>query len=130
MKQVVLLLVSIFCASVAFGQHTTPWTAPETAKEKKNPFTADASSIARGEKSYKKDCLKCHGSEGKGDGSNAMKLDKTVADFTSEKVQEQTDGELFWKMSEGRTPMPVAKRTLTDDQRWDVINYIRTFKKK
>ena len=81
-------------------------------------------------KSYKIDCLRCHGKEGKGDGTSAMKIEKTVADLSSDKVQTQTDGELFWKISEGRKPMPLAKRTLTDDQRWDVINYIRTFRKK
>ena len=59
-----------------------------------------------------------------------MRIEKTVADLTSDYVQNQTDGELFWKISEGRKPMPLAKITLTDDQRWDVINYVRTFKKK
>ncbi|MEI6507159.1 MAG: cytochrome c [Bacteroidota bacterium] len=126
----VLTCVTLLFTTIAFAQHSTPWNVPETEKSKKNLYASDASSIARGKKTYKAECFRCHGKEGKGDGSGADLLDKQVADLTSDKIQNQTDGELFWKISEGRKPMPLAKHTLTDDQRWDIINYIRTFKKK
>lgn len=125
-----LLGLILFYSSIAFAQHDNIWKVPESAKGKKNLYLPDESSITRGKKSYIAECLRCHGKEGKGDGNSAMKMEKKVADLSSDIVQNQTDGELFWKISEGRTPMPLAKRTLTDDQRWDVINYIRTFKKK
>jgi mono/diheme cytochrome c family protein len=125
-----LIAIVFFNASLVLAQHSTPWNVPNSAKEKKNLYAPDNSSIARGMKSYKSECMSCHGKEGKGNGTNAMKINKIVADLTSDYVQNQTDGELFWKISEGRSPMPLAKKTLTDDQRWDVINYIRTFKKK
>ena len=130
--KLVLTGIAFLFVSVALAQHSAPWNAPETAKEKKNPFQADNDkfTLERGMKSYKLDCQRCHGKRGKGDGPSAMKIDKTVADLSSDKVQSQSDGELFWKISEGRKPMPLAKKTLTDDQRWDVINYIRTFKSK
>jgi len=130
LSKLILLGIAFFYASMVFAQHSTPWNVPKSAKEKKNLYSPDESSIARGQKSYKIECLRCHGKEGKGDGVSAMKIKKTVADLTSDYVQNQTDGELFWKISEGRSPMPLAKRTLTGDQRWDVINYIRTLKKK
>ena len=126
----IMMGILFFYSSMLFAQHNAPWNVPESEKDKKNPYAADVSSIARGQKSFKSECIRCHGKEGKGDGSSAEKIEKTVADLSSDKVQSQTDGELFWKISEGRKPMPLAKRTLTDDQRWDVINYIRTFKKK
>ena len=129
-KKLTLATVLFFFVSVAVAQHSAPWNAPESAKDKKNPFAANESSLERGAKSYRIDCMRCHGKAGKGDGPSAMKIDKTVADLSSAKVQNQTDGELFWKISEGRKPMPLAKRILTDDQRWDIINYIRTFKSK
>ncbi len=122
--------IAIFCTSTAFAQHRTPWNIPEADKAKKNPYSNNEDSKTRGKKTYKLDCFRCHGKEGKGDGNSADLLDRPVADLTSDNVQNQTDGELYWKISEGRKPMPLAKRTLTDDQRWDVINYIRTFKKK
>jgi mono/diheme cytochrome c family protein len=121
--------VALFWTSVVFAQHNAPWLVPESAKQKKNLYPPDPYSIARGKKSYKLECSRCHGKTGKGDGSSADKIKISVSDLTSDYVQNQTDGELYWKISEGRKPMPLAKRTLTDDQRWDVINYIRTFKK-
>ena len=121
---------ALFFTSFVFAQHSIPWNVPETEKNKKNLYASDESSKARGKKTYKTECLRCHGKEGKGDGSSSDLLDKQPADLTSEKVQNQTDGELFWKISEGRKPMPLAKRTLSDDQRWDIINYIRTLKAK
>jgi len=126
----VLMGIALFSASFAFSQHRTPWNVPESEKVKKNPYSNDDDSKTRGKKTYKLECIRCHGKEGKGDGNSADLLDRQVADLTTENIQNQTDGELFWKISEGRKPMPLAKRTLTDDQRWDVINYIRTFKKK
>ena len=125
-----LMIITFFFVSGALAQHKAPWNAPESAKARKNPFLPDSSSLFRGKKSYKLDCLQCHGKQGKGDGPNAFKVEQTVADLSADTVQNQSDGELYWKISEGRDPMPLAKRTLTDDQRWDVINYLRTFKKK
>jgi len=130
LSKMVLLGIAFFYASIVIAQHNAPWNVPETAKGMKNLFAPDKSSIARGEKSYRKDCARCHGKQGKGDGNSAMKLERTVTDLSSDYVQNQTDGELYWKISEGRSPMPFSKNTLTDDQRWDIINYIRTFKKK
>jgi len=126
----VLIVVAFFYTSTLFAQHAMPWNVPEAEKGKKNLYASDVSSIARGKKTYKLECFRCHGKEGKGDGTSADLLDKQPADLTADKVQNQTDGELFWKISEGRKPMPLAKRTLTDDQRWDIINYIRTFRNK
>ena len=37
----------------------------------------------------------------------------------------ETDGSLFWKISEGRGPMPPWKQVLTDKQRWQVVDYLR-----
>lgn len=130
MTKPLLLGITFFFAATTFAQHNGPWDVPEAAKQKKNLYPPDESSIARGRKSYKLECMRCHGKEGKGDGSSAINIEKTVADLSSDYVQKQTDGELFWKISEGRKPMPLAKRTLTDDQRWDIINYIRTFGKQ
>jgi mono/diheme cytochrome c family protein len=43
-------------------------------------------------------------------------------------VQDETDGELFWKISHGRGPMPPWGH-LADNDRWAVIRYIRSLKK-
>lgn len=105
------------------------WEAPKEAKIKKNPVTADQSALAEGKKGYEKECLSCHGKKGKGDGPKAEELDKAVKDLGLGKTQGQTDGELFWKITEGKKPMPSTKKTLTETQRWQVVVYIRAFKK-
>jgi len=129
LKSLVMVLAILF-TTIAFAQHRTPWNVPDNMKSQKNPYASDENSKARGKNTYKSECIRCHGKLGKGNGGSADLLDIQVADLSSNKVQTQTDGELFWKISEGRKPMPLSKTTLTDDQRWDIINYIRTFKNK
>jgi mono/diheme cytochrome c family protein len=80
---------------------------------------------------YSKYCGDCHGKKGIGDGSKAADIKTTVADLTTDAVKKQSDGSLFYKISEGRKDMPRAKKDLPDDEdRWNLVNYIRSFKKK
>jgi mono/diheme cytochrome c family protein len=101
------------------------WDAPASAKGVKNPIAADAASLAAGKKAFEKECLSCHGKKGKGDGPSATTLEVSPASLLSDKVQSQTDGELFWKITQGKKPMSSAKKTLTEQQRWQVVNYVR-----
>lgn len=124
-------LIALLFSGFAFAQHTSPWNAPESVKNQKNPFPPDRSSIIRGKNSYNIECARCHGETGKGNGPAVVRLDKVLPpDLTNDEVQNQSDGELYWKISEGRRPMPYKKKALTDDQRWDVINYLRSLKGK
>jgi mono/diheme cytochrome c family protein len=122
----VVLVAGLVLGGVALAQ--TPWVAPATEKEKKNPLPADEKSIAQGEKVAKTNCVACHGATGKGDGAAAGALNPKPADWTSSRVQEETDGELFWKISNGRGPMPPWKH-LPENDRWAVVRYIRSLKK-
>lgn len=105
-----------------------PWKAPASADAKKNPLTADAATISAGKMVYVKECQSCHGKKGKGDGKSAADLDIPVGDMTSAKTQSQSDGALFWKISEGRKPMPSFKKKLTEQQIWQTLVYMRTLK--
>ena len=70
--------------------------------------------------------MTCHGASGKGDGAAAAALPPPKpADWTSAKVQAETDGELFWKITNGRGAMPPWKH-LPEKDRWELVNYIRT----
>jgi mono/diheme cytochrome c family protein len=102
------------------------WKAPPEAKATKNPVKG----IGNAKKTIETNCVTCHGANGKGDGPAAAALPPPKpADWTSARVASETDGELFWKISNGRGAMPPWKH-LPEKDRWEVINYIRTLHKK
>jgi mono/diheme cytochrome c family protein len=113
-------------AGSAWGQ--TPWTAPASEKGKKSPIATSAKVAEQGEKAARTNCVSCHGAKGKGDGAAAVALNPKPADWTSKRVQDESDGELFWKISTGRGAMP-SWRHLPENDRWALIQYIRTLKK-
>lgn len=127
-------LLCLGVSSLLLSQSTAAadaWKAPERAAKKANPLvTASADSIAAGKKTYVKECQSCHGSKGLGDGPGAKDLAKKPRALSSPETGAQTDGELYWKITTGRKPMPTYEKTLTEEQRWQVINYIRTLKEQ
>jgi mono/diheme cytochrome c family protein len=106
-----------------------PWVAPAAEKAKKSPLPADKKTIEQGEKAAKINCTPCHGAKGKGDGAAAAALNPKPADWTSKKVQDESDGEIFWKISTGRGAMPSWKH-LAENERWALVQYIRSLKGK
>lgn len=106
------------------------WKAPASADALKNPYKGNAAETTKGKALYQKMCAICHGKTGKGDGPAGIALHPRPADHTSAQVQDQSDGALFWKMTNGNPPMAAYKDVLTTEQRWDLVNYIRTLKKK
>jgi mono/diheme cytochrome c family protein len=107
------------------AQAQSPWVAPESEKAKKNPTPNDKKTVEQGEKVAKINCVSCHGAKGKGDGPAAVALNPKPADWTSKRVQDMSDGEIFWKMTTGRGAMP-AWRHLPGNDRWSIVRYIRT----
>jgi mono/diheme cytochrome c family protein len=101
------------------------WEAPAGEKAKKNPLPADAATVAQGKKVADVNCVSCHGAKGKGDGAAAVALNPKPADWTSKKVQAESDGEIFWKLSTGRGAMPSWK-FLPENDRWALVRYIRS----
>jgi mono/diheme cytochrome c family protein len=102
------------------------WKAPADAKAVKNPVKG----VGNAKKNVETNCVTCHGAGGKGDGAAAAALPPPKpADWTSSKVASETDGELFWKISNGRGAMPPWKH-LPEKDRWEIVNYIRTLHKK
>src|SRR4051812_24756085 len=101
-----------------------PWEAPAAEKAKKSP----GGNAANGKKLAETNCVSCHGT-GKGDGPAAAALTPKPADWTSAKVQGESDGSLFWKISNGRGPMPPWKH-LSEKDRWDLVAHVKSFGKK
>jgi len=109
----------------ASAQAQAPWEAPAAEKAKKNPLPDNKATIEMGEKVAKINCSSCHGSKGKGDGAAAAALNPKPADWTSKKVQAESDGEIFWKVSTGRGAMPSWKH-LPENDRWALVRFIRS----
>ena len=101
------------------------WEAPAAEKSKKNPLPSDAKTVAQGKKVADVNCASCHGAKGKGDGAAAVALNPKPADWTSKKLQAESDGEIFWKLSTGRGAMPSWK-FLPENDRWALVGYIRS----
>ena len=123
---VMALLTALVLTSPVLAQG--PWVAPAAEKAKKNPLANDKKAAEQGEKVAKINCASCHGVSGKGDGAAAVALNPKPADWTASRVQGEADGELFWKISNGRGAMPPWKH-LSENDRWSLIRYIRTLKK-
>jgi len=113
----------------AFQQRPEPWPAPESAKKLKNPVPNNAENISIGKNLYAKHCRSCHGKTGEGDGTKAAELETFPGDFLTEEFQAQTDGEIYYKTTEGRKDMPEFKKKIaSDEDRWILVNYLRTLK--
>jgi mono/diheme cytochrome c family protein len=94
-----------------------------------NPVPADTASLTRGQVVYEANCTLCHGEEGRGDGPAGLALRPRPADFRVHMAAGHTDAELFNWVANGvdGTQMPGFKDELSEQERWDVINYIRAF---
>jgi len=129
-------LIALVFASLLFltlggslNANLAEWKAPTSADKLKNPAKGNAEATEKGEELYGQMCGICHGDEGEGDGIGGMSLNPKPTDFTLESFQSQSDGAIFWKITEGRSPMASYKSILTEEQRWQLVNFIKTFKK-
>lgn len=125
--RVSFILIFLFFSFGLMAQDT--WVAPASSKDVVNVYSENNIATQKGEKLYSKLCWTCHGKTGQGDGPAGKSLKPKPRNFSLDEVQAQTDGELFWKLSEGNGMMIPYKHSLSEDQRWQLINYIRTFKK-
>lgn len=124
-KSLILILLLAFGFQIIKAQNIV---VPPANKSKASPLVFNAIVSKEGEAIYEKNCVSCHGNPGK---ANYLKaLNPQPGDPAEEKFQNQTDGELFYKISEGNPVMPKFKTTLSEDERWKLVSYIRSFNTK
>lgn len=131
-KKVLIAIVVVLGAIISISSRTTylkqePWKAPAEADTIQSPLPFSPEVIKEGEKLFAVYCVSCHGKTGLGDGSPG-KFKVAPANFHSKRVADQTDGALFWKLSNGRgISMPSYKAVFSEEKRWQLIAYIRQF---
>jgi cbb3-type cytochrome c oxidase subunit III len=97
---------------------------PEAAKVK-NPIAQSAEAIAAGKRVYTRMCSRCHGPEGKGDGTAASAAVPDLTDATWD--YGASDGEIFAVIHDGvSTDMDGYAARLSDAEIWNVVNYVRS----
>ena len=135
MKRKLTLTISVLAVCILSFAFTTiqqpkPWPVPEKNAKMANPVKSNAESISAGKALWNLHCASCHGKKGLGDGSKAAQLKTTPQDMTVASFQSQSDGSLYYKISEGRVDMPSFKKKLPDPEDiWNLVVYVRTFKK-
>ena len=109
---------------------------PEAYAAKTNPFKDNPDAVTAGAQIYTTYCATCHGIEGKGDGPAGTALEPHPANLADAgMMNNMSDTYLFWRISEGgmvepfNSAMPPWKGSLTEEQIWQVIVYLRTLAK-
>ncbi len=93
-----------------------------------NPLKPSQANLPEARRLYDDKCVECHGDAGRGDGSQAKMYNPKPADFTdAANMNPITDGELFYKITEGHRPMPSFKKRFSDEQRWQLVLLLRSF---
>jgi mono/diheme cytochrome c family protein len=116
--------IALWAAAIAQNVSYQPdpnWRAPASAAARPNPLIQRSQAVAGGKKLFLRNCAECHNK----DGSGIAK--KHAADLQLAVVQEQTDGVLWWKITNGNANrgMPSFSK-LPELERWQLVLYLRT----
>lgn len=119
----ILGFVAIALAQNIDYQQDSNWRPPANADARKNPLAGKPQAAAGGKKLFLRNCVECHGE----DGSGIAK--KHAADLQLAVVQQQSDGTLFWKITNGNTDRGMPSfSNLPEMQRWQLVLFLRSLK--
>jgi mono/diheme cytochrome c family protein len=100
------------------------WAVPPQAAQRQNPMRIHPDAALGGRKIFERNCVMCHGDV-------THPRTNHAPDLSSPAVQIETDGSLFWRMSQGnsRRAMP-SFSSIPETQRWQLVLYIRSLSKQ
>ncbi len=131
MRRTLLATSTLFCVIVtAASAQYAGWTIPPGGAEEKSPLKPTADVLRRGKATYAANCQSCHGPLGKGDGPDSPR-DTPAADLTDEfRAELNTDGVIYYKVMNGRPPMPAFSTKLTKATAWPLVEYVKSLRTK
>jgi len=119
---IMLFAEALLTAQNVNYQQDSKWRAPDEAAAKPNPLAEKPELAAGGKKLFKRNCMECHGDSGQGL--------KKAADLQLTVVQEQSDGTLFWKITNGNPDRGMPSfSNIPELQRWQIVMHLRTLKR-
>jgi mono/diheme cytochrome c family protein len=121
-KKINLLVIAILYLAIQVSAQE--WEVPADQKDIKNPLEYNLANVKKGKELFYQNCKSCHGDPGK---NNVLPLVPPPVDIVSEKMQKNTEGEIYYKISTGRAGMPQFKATISDDDKWRIVNFIMNF---
>ncbi|HKG52760.1 MAG TPA: copper resistance protein CopC [Anaerolineales bacterium] len=152
---VLVLLIGLLCGLMTFSMMTKPTirfggglpltllmiglgifylTRPiPVSNDQANPIPPNSDSVEAGQTIFTTTCAPCHGVTGKGDGPVGVALNPRPADLTQHAIPGvHTDAQLYEWITNGfpASRMPAFKSTLSDTDRWNLVNFIRTLAPK
>jgi mono/diheme cytochrome c family protein len=121
-----IIMLAVAMIATGFGIQALQRTSPRTAgHELTMPSSADPVAGASTWATY---CLTCHGANGRGiDSPDPLHQHGSRADLTDRTSRQLSDSDLYWLISTGigNTQMPAYSDALTEQERWDLVAYIR-----
>lgn len=124
MKIRTLILTALLLLFISPQLRGQDWEAPPEASVIENPREYTLDNVKSGRSLYLLNCKSCHGDPGK---NNPLALVPLPVDVASERMQANTEGELFYKITAGRGVMPPFENTLSEEERWNLVNFIKNY---
>jgi len=121
-KKINLIITAILFLSIQVSAQE--WEVPADQKTFSNPLEYNLSNVKKGKDLYYQNCKSCHGDPGK---NNVLPLVPPPVDITSDQMHKNSEGEIFFKVTNGRGGMPQFKATISEDDRWRIVNFIMNF---
>jgi mono/diheme cytochrome c family protein len=99
--------------------------APEDESKRKNPLPITNESVLKGQALFTELCASCHGVKASGISNTKTGLSVDTPNLPNS-LKMHTDGDFHWKILNGKDDMPSFKEELSENETWDIVNYIRS----